>query len=394
MVCGRKPNPPYRAPLINFVPSEPLQLVFADITELPMTSKGNRYILVIIDHFTKYVNMYAMPDQTALTVAKIIFEKYVTQHGIPERIHTDQGRQFESILIHSLCSKLGIAKTCTTAYHPQADGLVERFNRTMKGQLARLITSFGGEWDNYLAQLEFPYNSSRHFSTGFTPYFLLHGRESKTPMSLLGQSDTHINYATPGDYVINLHNRMRHAFKAAKEFNDKARKSQKNEYDKRARMIKYSPGDLVWVDIPKNSRQKLAPKWEGPYIVLKVIFDKISNSLPIVYQLRNVKFPLKPLRNIHVNRLKPYRSPMSDEAVRDPGQYTALSGALPTAFPLLHTPVQVLENIARPPQDRAIYIEPAPPPNISQSGPRFRPTRSGRVPRRPRYLADYNVEIK
>ena len=163
------------------MPSKPFELVFADITELPLTSKGNRYI-VLMDHFTKYVNLYAMPDQKATTVARCIFENFVRQHGVPVRLHTDQGKQFDSDLMHNLCQKLGIEKSRTTPYHPQADGLIERFNRTLKERLGRYIASNDREWEDFLPQVEFAYNSSRHSSTGFTPYFLLHGREARTPL--------------------------------------------------------------------------------------------------------------------------------------------------------------------------------------------------------------------
>ena len=105
----------------------PFQRVFADITELPVTSKQNRYVLVVMDQFTKYVNLFALQDQTAQSVAKCIFDKYICEHGIPEILHTDQGRQFDSALVHALCKLVGMNKTRTSPYHPQSDGLVERF---------------------------------------------------------------------------------------------------------------------------------------------------------------------------------------------------------------------------------------------------------------------------
>lgn len=108
------PIPHERAPLQPIHADRPFQKVAADITELPVTSQGNRYALVITDYFTRYVNMFPMKDQRAITVAKIIFEDYVRQHGVPESIHTDQGRQFESDLVKHLCHLLGIAKTHTT----------------------------------------------------------------------------------------------------------------------------------------------------------------------------------------------------------------------------------------------------------------------------------------
>lgn len=94
-------------------------MVFADIAMLPPSSSGFRYILVVVDHFTKFINMYAMKDQTAATVSKHLFEDYVREHGLPDVLHTDQGRQFESTLVHQLCKQLGIKKTRSSPYHPK-----------------------------------------------------------------------------------------------------------------------------------------------------------------------------------------------------------------------------------------------------------------------------------
>ena len=117
--------------------TRPLERVAADIVEFPLTTKGNRYVLVVEDYFTKFVNLYSLPNQTAQTVARCLFEDYVLVHGVPERLHTDQGRQFEAEVIQSLCQLLGITKTRTTPYNPKSDGMVERFNRTLIDQLAK-----------------------------------------------------------------------------------------------------------------------------------------------------------------------------------------------------------------------------------------------------------------
>uniref|UniRef100_A0A8B9J7P3 Gypsy retrotransposon integrase-like protein 1 n=1 Tax=Astyanax mexicanus TaxID=7994 RepID=A0A8B9J7P3_ASTMX len=175
------PTPHERAPLQCIHATRPFQRIAADITKLPITSRGHRYVLVIIDYFTRYVNHFPLKDQRAVTVAQCIFEEYIRQHGIPEAIHTDQGRQFDSDLMKQLCSMLRIEKTRTSPYHAQSDGMVERLNRTLKDQLAKYMLQSGGEWDCYLSQFELAYNSSVHSSTGFSPFFLAHGREPHLP---------------------------------------------------------------------------------------------------------------------------------------------------------------------------------------------------------------------
>ena len=143
---------------------------------LPRTSSGYSYILVVVDHFSKFINLYAMKDQTATTVSKHLFEDYVREHGLPDVLHTDQGRQFESSLVRQLCKQFGIKKTRSSPYHPQGAGIVERTNRIVKDQLAKYLAERGGEWDQHLKQVELAYNSTVHSSTVYTPFFLLYGR--------------------------------------------------------------------------------------------------------------------------------------------------------------------------------------------------------------------------
>jgi len=87
----RSPVPPHRALMGGSQATRPFERVAADILELPVTAKGNHYVLVVEDSFTKFVNLYALPNQTALTVARCLFEDYVLVHGVPERLHIDQG---------------------------------------------------------------------------------------------------------------------------------------------------------------------------------------------------------------------------------------------------------------------------------------------------------------
>uniref|UniRef100_H3AIA3 Gypsy retrotransposon integrase-like protein 1 n=1 Tax=Latimeria chalumnae TaxID=7897 RepID=H3AIA3_LATCH len=171
----RTPVPRPQAPMKSIVADKPFQEVAADILELPITSCGNHYVLVVQDYFTKYVNLFALPDQRAMTVAKCLFENYIREHGVPESLHTDQGRQFESDVVKHLCQLLGIRKTRTSPYHPQSDGMVEQFNRTLIDQLSKTPLEHSGEWDDYLNQVVLAYNTSTHSSTGFTPFFLIHG---------------------------------------------------------------------------------------------------------------------------------------------------------------------------------------------------------------------------
>ena len=129
-------NPVDRAPLQHFASSKPLELVAMDLMgPLPISSSKNAYILVVVDHFSKWTECYPLPDIRACTVALCFVKEFVSRHGLPERIHTDQGKQFESLLFRELCLRLDIDKSRTTPYHPQGDGVVERANRTIQNIL-------------------------------------------------------------------------------------------------------------------------------------------------------------------------------------------------------------------------------------------------------------------
>ena len=121
---------------------------------LPKTRRGNKYILVISDYFTRWAEAIGLPNQEATTVAQALMSEWICRYGAPESIHTDQGRNFESNLFSELCSLLDIHKTRTTPYYPQSDGLVERLNRTLRQLLTIEMQKFPEDtWDDHLAPL-------------------------------------------------------------------------------------------------------------------------------------------------------------------------------------------------------------------------------------------------
>ena len=129
--------PKNRAPLNPITASYPMQMVGMDFLEpSPETGEGNLYILVVGDHFTKYMVAFAVPNQEGSTVARILVDKYFCDKGFPEQLHSDQGPQFEFRLIKELCMIMEIVKTRTTPYHPACNGEKERFNRTLVDILA------------------------------------------------------------------------------------------------------------------------------------------------------------------------------------------------------------------------------------------------------------------
>ena len=131
--CAKRKSPPRRsrAPLQQIQVGFPLERVALDIIgPLPETKDGNRWILVVGDYFTKWIEAYPLVDTTAESVAKKLVTEFICRLGVPSELHSDQGRNFESNVFTEVCNILGIHKTRTTPYNPKSDGLIERFNRT------------------------------------------------------------------------------------------------------------------------------------------------------------------------------------------------------------------------------------------------------------------------
>ena len=173
------------------------------LVSLAKDPRGNRYVLVISDYFTKWTGSYALPDQTATTIA----EKVVSRFGIPRQIHSDQGTNLESNVKAEIRKLLDIEKTRTTPLHPQSDGQVERFNRTLVETLRGRLQPDQKDWDLQLPACMMAYRSSVHESTGFTPNQLMPGREIEVPLDVMTES-TPDQPSTSIEYVEAIQKRL------------------------------------------------------------------------------------------------------------------------------------------------------------------------------------------
>lgn len=174
--CVTRKSPVQRAPLHQITSTGPLDLVCIDFLSLEPDSKGMNSILVVTDHFTRYAQAYPTKNQKALTVAKILVDKFFLHYGLPARIHSDQGRDFESQLIKEMLTIMGVRKSRTTPYHPQGDPQPERFNRTLLSMLGTLSNEKKRQWSEHVGYLVHAYNSTKCDATGYSPYYLMFGR--------------------------------------------------------------------------------------------------------------------------------------------------------------------------------------------------------------------------
>ena len=178
-----RPGQPQPQPQINAnLQHEPVGAKFERVAidimgELPLTANGNRYILVISDYFSKWTQAFPLKDMTALTVADTLVNECFSLFGVPRWLHSDQGSNFESELFQELCQLLDVKKTRTTPYHPQSDGMVERFNRTLQQMLKAFVRENRDDWDDHLPLLMMAYQSSPHESTGMSPNMMMFGEE-------------------------------------------------------------------------------------------------------------------------------------------------------------------------------------------------------------------------
>ena len=171
-----------------------------------------------------------MPDSEATTVARLLVNEFICRFGVPEQLHTDQGRNFEYTLIKQICQLLGIRKTCTTPYHPQSDGMVERFNRTLLSMLSIAVEESEGDWHLKIPTIMFAYRSSVHESTGESSFCLMFGREAPLPVDVMyNLARNNENPKSPAKNQANLlRERLSEAYARVRSHLKKQRNKQKS----------------------------------------------------------------------------------------------------------------------------------------------------------------------
>jgi len=147
-------------------------------------SSGNRYLLVVVNCFTKWVEAFPLRNPRAKTIARVFVNQVISRHGVPFELHTDQGRNFESKIFQELMCLLGIKKTRTTPLYPQFDGQVERQHRTIN-YLSKYISENQKDWDEWILMCLLACRTSKHESTGATPAELYFARDLRLPLDLL-----------------------------------------------------------------------------------------------------------------------------------------------------------------------------------------------------------------
>ena len=217
--AARKASKTKRAPLGQLLTGAPMEKISMDILgPLPLTPKGNKYILVMVDEFTKWTEAIPMPNQEASTVAKLFVDEFISRFGVPLEVHTDQGRNFESSLFKQMCDLFRIHKTRTTSFRPQANGTVERFNRTLTNMLTAYCSKTQNLWDNYLSQVMMAYRSTTHSSTKMTPNMMVLGYDIYMPSQAFLPRPEAYDSISIDEHVKNLQEALADAHDTARKF--------------------------------------------------------------------------------------------------------------------------------------------------------------------------------
>ena len=275
----------------------------------PVSTNNNRYILVVMDYFTKYVEAYAIPDQKAETVANTIVFEFFSRFGLPLDLHSDQGKNYQSELFRQVCCLLEINQSKSTSYRACSNGMVERFNQTLLNMSTTYVDEEQKMWDIYLPLVTAVYRSSVHDSTEYTPNMLMFGREFNLPVHfLVGQPANEPQDITYVDYVENLNTKLTNIYQHVRKHLKQNSERQKKSYDTRISVNNYEVGDMVYL---LDSTKKLgkSPKlksdiWKGPCVIIRKISD-------ILFEIKNS--PKKRPKIIHHDRLKPYLTESSPQ---------------------------------------------------------------------------------
>ncbi|XP_065426955.1 uncharacterized protein LOC135976185 [Chrysemys picta bellii] len=300
----KKPGGPQKAPLRPLpIIQEAFQRVAIDIVG-PMprpTRRGNKYILVVVDFATRYPEAIALSNIEAETVARALLTIF-SRVGFPKEILSDRGANFMSQLFNELWKVCGVKQLKTAPYHPQANGLVERFNGTLKSMLGMYAKKRGQSWDELLPFLLYAYREVPQESTGFSPFDLLYGRKVRGPLDLIRDTWEGCNTVREEpvtEYVQRFRRELKDMMEIVQNNLQSSQAKQKAWYDKNTCKRTFDVGDLVMVLGPAK-KFKMQNSWEGPFEVVEVANEDTYK----------VKKPLDDAvpQLVHVNRLKAYHS--------------------------------------------------------------------------------------
>ena len=261
---------------------------------------GNTGILVIIDRVSKFAEAFPFShdEYDAITTSRLLLQKWFAHHGIPTRMQSDSAPNLTAEISNEIMKASQVTKVTFTAGHPRTQGLVERQNRTLLTLLRVFCLRRMRDWDCHLDEILGAYNSTRHATTGFSPYMLTRGTEKAIPLTYLYPEFASRSFPTHDAYVDHVLARLQEIHDLVRKNTHQAQLRQKLKYDRAIPAKAYKPGDLVWVFcryVPQKGSLKLMRAWRGPHCIFHTLQDGRG-------------YILDTGQKVHFERLKPHNS--------------------------------------------------------------------------------------
>ena len=253
---------------------------------------------------------------------------WLPRYGFPLFLLSDQGKEFDNVMIHKLSELLGTVKTKTTPYHPCSDGLVERFNRTLLAMLAMFVSQEHDNWDDLLPFMMLAYNTTVHTTTGFTPYRLVFGDECNLPGNLVHRElRPDPPPGDPGTYASWVQQALYESYDEVRAQQQRATHRQKRNYDSKAVARAFPIGCWTLRYYPSARKNKLCSPWIGPYKIVRAPMEWVV-GIQIDADARTVY--------VHMDDLKRCATPDPEPTWPDTARGTSIvvSTRAPSTFAL------------------------------------------------------------
>ena len=235
--------------------TQPMELVHVDYVGMEVTVATQeklvvKNVLVIVDHFTWYVQAFVTKNHMAHTTARVLYNNFFSVFGFPQKLMSDQGIEFTGDVIAAMCKLLGIEKIRTTPYHPQTNGSAERVHQTLQRMIGKLDPEKRRKWPENIGSVLIAYNATWSQVTDYSPYFLMFGRRPRLPVDLLFPTVNKREWTrTINEYVKALYEQLTECLQLAQESASKEAKRQKRLYDRKVGAMELRPGDRVLVHL-------------------------------------------------------------------------------------------------------------------------------------------------
>ena len=279
--CRKYEAAPPVVPMKPLTCSRPGELLHVDFTSIEETVPLKeepviRNVLVLQDHFSKYVVAHVVKDQTARTAAETLRNGYFRLFGVPAYLVSDQGKAFTGHIITHLCDLYGVQKLRTSPYHAQTNGQVEHMNQMIIHMISKLEEDKKACWSEHLPELLLAYNATRSAVTGYNPYYLLFGRRLRIPVDYLFPTLCDLPHQTKMEVsVAAMQKRLKEAFAVARCLTSEEAAKQHHYYDRKAGAVALQPGDIIMVHTDGFvGKRKVKHRWEdGGFIIESQLED-------------------------------------------------------------------------------------------------------------------------